>query len=139
MRRLILIFTILTCLTLTIFGQDKLEWSETRKLTVNDLKATPPDPSTRQSLISNLGLEVNLKKEEIQSDECRENQNSKCRGNRRETTEMSSRNERTKNRVEKKISEILFSTLLSKIVGSWILHLLFLSLDSDTNTIRESN
>ena len=67
MRRLILIITILTSLTLSTTGQDKLEWSETRKLTVNDFKATPPDPSTGQSLIANFGLETNLKKEEIEN------------------------------------------------------------------------
>ena len=66
MRRLILIVTILTSLTLKTTGQDKLEWNETRKLTVNDFKATPPSPSTGQSLIINFGLETNLKKEEIE-------------------------------------------------------------------------
>jgi hypothetical protein len=65
--RLILIYTFSMCLTFSSAGQDKLEWSETRKLTVNDFKATPPDPSTGQSLIASFGLEVNLQKEEIQN------------------------------------------------------------------------
>ena len=65
MRHLILIYALLTSLTLRTIGQDKLEWSETRKLTVNDFKATPPDPAAGQSLIANFGLETNLKKEEI--------------------------------------------------------------------------
>ncbi|MBL7875659.1 MAG: hypothetical protein JNL53_08340 [Cyclobacteriaceae bacterium] len=54
-------------MTLTIAGQHKLEWSETKKLSVNDFRGTPPDPSTGQSLIINFGIEVNLKKEEIQN------------------------------------------------------------------------
>ncbi|MBK7650015.1 MAG: hypothetical protein IPJ20_03630 [Flammeovirgaceae bacterium] len=65
MRHLILIYALLTSLTLRTIGQDKLEWSETRRLTVNDFKATPPDPAAGQSLIANFGLETNLKKEEI--------------------------------------------------------------------------
>lgn len=28
-------------------GQDKIEWSATRKLSVNDFKGPPPDPSTK--------------------------------------------------------------------------------------------
>lgn len=67
MRRVILIITILTGITLHAAGQDTLEWSETRKLTVNDFKATPPDPSTGQSFILNFGIETNLKKEEIEN------------------------------------------------------------------------
>jgi hypothetical protein len=67
MKRLILIITLLTSLILSTTGQDKLEWSETRKLTVNDFKDTPPDPSTGQTLIANFGLETNLKKEEIEN------------------------------------------------------------------------
>ncbi len=54
-------------MTLSAAGQDRLEWSQTRKLTVNDFKGTPPDPSTGQSLIANFGLEINLKKEEIEN------------------------------------------------------------------------
>lgn len=65
MRHLILIYALLTSLTFGAIGQDKLEWSETRRLTVNDFKATPPDPLAGQSLIANFGLETNLKKEEI--------------------------------------------------------------------------
>lgn len=65
MRHLILIYALLTSLTFLAIGQDNLEWSETRKLTVNDFKATPPDPAAGQSLIANFGLETNLKKEEI--------------------------------------------------------------------------
>lgn len=67
MNRTILIITILSSLIFTTTAQDKLEWSETRKLTVNDFKATPPDQSTGQSLIANFGLEINLKKQEIEN------------------------------------------------------------------------
>ena len=67
MRRLIFLITILTSLTLSAAGQGRLEWSQTRKLTVNDFKGTPPNPSTGQSLIANFGLEINLKKEEIEN------------------------------------------------------------------------
>lgn len=63
-------FLILIGLSITTYAswaQDKFEWSEHRKLTTNDFKAPPPDPSTKQSLIAAFGLEVNLKKEGIQN------------------------------------------------------------------------
>ncbi len=43
----------------TSWGQDKIEWSE-KRLTVNDFKGTPPDPSTKQSLIAKTSIENNL-------------------------------------------------------------------------------
>jgi hypothetical protein len=67
LKRTALVCFVSTGLSLTSAGQDQLEWSETRRLTVNDFKADPPDPSSHQSLIAAFGFEVNLKKEEIQN------------------------------------------------------------------------
>ena len=67
MSRPILILAILTSMTLVANGQDKLEWMEARKLTINDFKGTPPDPLKGQSLIVNFGLETNLKTGEVEN------------------------------------------------------------------------
>jgi hypothetical protein len=61
---------ILTCylsiaLVQLSFAQGMLEWSETKKLTINDFKGTPPDPSTEQNLLVNFGQDVNLDKSKI--------------------------------------------------------------------------
>src|SRR6478609_7295665 len=66
MSRPIFILALLTSMTLVANGQDKLEWMEARKLTVNDFKGTPPDPSEGRSLIANFGFETNLKPGEIE-------------------------------------------------------------------------
>jgi|GEM_PF-3012647 hypothetical protein len=44
---------------LTSLGQDKIEWSE-KRLTINDFKGMPPDPSTKQSLIAKTTVETDL-------------------------------------------------------------------------------
>lgn len=67
MKPRILILVISAVMTMGARGQDRLEWSETRKLTVNDFKGTPPDPSTKQTLIANIGLEVNLNPSELKN------------------------------------------------------------------------
>jgi hypothetical protein len=56
---------ILVTLTFSTRAQDKIEWDAKRRLTVNDFKKSPPDPSTKQSLIARSGVEVNLNREEI--------------------------------------------------------------------------
>ena len=56
----------LTASCLTAVGQDKLEWTEKRKLEMNDFRGTPPDPSTNQTLIARFGLEMNLRKSDIE-------------------------------------------------------------------------
>ena len=67
MKQLILVLFILISLTPKVTGQDKLEWSETLKLTVDDFKGLPPEPPAHQSLILSFRLESNLKKEDIES------------------------------------------------------------------------
>jgi len=59
----ILLLVAVTCVASSVEAQ-RLEWSETRKLTVNDFKGPQPDPASGQSLIASFGLEVTLGKEE---------------------------------------------------------------------------
>lgn len=65
MKQLILTFYLLTILTPIAFAQGKLEWSETKKLTLEDFKGAPPDPSTEQTMFVNLGQDLDLNKEKI--------------------------------------------------------------------------
>jgi hypothetical protein len=61
-------FILTICLSLLItgtFAQGMLEWSETKKLTTNDFKGTPPNPSTAQGLFVNFSQDVNLDKSKI--------------------------------------------------------------------------
>lgn len=67
MEKWILVLILQLSFCLTLLGQDELEWTENRKLTVNDFKATPPDPTTNQTLIASFGLRTNLKKDEIKN------------------------------------------------------------------------
>jgi hypothetical protein len=62
-----LILVLLTILFNRTIAQDKLEWSESRKLTLNDFKGPAPDPAKKQSLIVNFGLETNLSEAEIRN------------------------------------------------------------------------
>ncbi len=67
MTKIFLTLTFLTTLIFTIKGQEKIEWNENQKLTVNDFKGTPPDPSTHQSLMARYGIENNLDGPEIKN------------------------------------------------------------------------
>ena len=60
MKETFLVLTLLTTLIFTTKGQDRIEWNQKKRLTVNDFKGTPPDPSTHQSLIAKKGVETNL-------------------------------------------------------------------------------
>ena len=48
-------------------AQETIEWSATRKLTVNDFKGTPPRASLGQSLSVSLGIEIHLPPEQLSS------------------------------------------------------------------------
>ncbi|MBX2969031.1 MAG: hypothetical protein KF803_06650 [Cyclobacteriaceae bacterium] len=65
MKPFILTFYLSIALVQLTFAQGKLEWSETKKLTINDFKGTPPDPSTAQSLFVNFSQDVNVNKDKI--------------------------------------------------------------------------
>jgi hypothetical protein len=67
MKEIFLALILLTTSIFTINGQEKIEWSANQKLTVNDFKGTPPDPSTRQSLIARNGIETKLDGPEIKN------------------------------------------------------------------------
>ncbi len=41
-------------------AQEKIEWSASNKITLNDFKGSAPDPSTKQSLIARTGVESRL-------------------------------------------------------------------------------
>lgn len=65
MRYLILTFCLWAGVIHTATGQNKIEWSENKKLTINDFKGPPPNPSTGQSLILTFGQEISLDTAEI--------------------------------------------------------------------------
>lgn len=67
MKQVILAFGMVVSFFTQVLAQDKLEWSESRKLTVNDFKGPAPDPAKKQSLIVNFGLETNLSEAEIRN------------------------------------------------------------------------
>jgi len=50
---------------LCVSAQGRLEWSENARLTVNDFKGPAPDPSSRQSLVLGIGVEINLNVNEV--------------------------------------------------------------------------
>lgn len=63
-QTLLLIFV--TCSTSLSYAQDDIEWSETRKLTVNDFKGSRPENSPGQTLAVSFGMEVKLNKSNTQ-------------------------------------------------------------------------
>ena len=67
MRNLIFIIFLLTTLTFTAQGQERLEWNAKRKLTINDFKGTRSDPQDKQTLKAGFGMETNLKGQEIKN------------------------------------------------------------------------
>jgi hypothetical protein len=67
MRNLICIICLLTTLTFTVQGQEKLEWSAKRKLTTNDFKGTRSDPRDKQTLKVGFEMQTNLKVQEIKN------------------------------------------------------------------------
>ena len=67
MKKYIWTLTLLTTQILTTIAQDRIEWDANKKLTVNDFKRTPPDPSTKQSLIAKKGIESNFNKDEVKN------------------------------------------------------------------------
>lgn len=67
MNQLMLTLYLLTILTPIASAQGKLEWSETKKLTIADFKGSPSDPSTEQTLVVSFGQDLNLEKSKISS------------------------------------------------------------------------
>lgn len=65
MKQLVLAIVLATALFNQTYAQERLEWSEKQKLTVNDFKGPTPDPSTKQTLIFNLGTETSLSNADI--------------------------------------------------------------------------
>ena len=51
MKPFILPFYLSIVLVQLAFAQGKLEWSETKKLTLEDFKGAPPDPSTETNYV----------------------------------------------------------------------------------------
>ncbi|MBL7844081.1 MAG: hypothetical protein JNK44_09475 [Cyclobacteriaceae bacterium] len=67
MNQLMLTLYLLTIFTPIASAQGKLEWSETKKLTIADFKGSPSDPSTEQTLVVSFGQDLNLEKSKISS------------------------------------------------------------------------
>lgn len=65
MKPFILPFYLSIVLINATFAQGKFEWNETKKLTLEDFKGAPPDPSTEQNLIVNFGQDLDLDKTKI--------------------------------------------------------------------------
>jgi hypothetical protein len=65
MKPFILIFCSSIILHPVTFAQGKLEWSETKRLTIADFKGSPPDPSTEQTLVVSFGQDLDLDKTKI--------------------------------------------------------------------------
>lgn len=65
MKPFILPFYLSIVLINATFAQGKFEWNETKKLTLEDFKGAPPDPSTEQTMFVNFGQDLDLKKSKI--------------------------------------------------------------------------
>ncbi|MFZ5999145.1 MAG: hypothetical protein ACOYW3_01445 [Bacteroidota bacterium] len=61
-----ILLIVFSSFTLLGFAQDDIEWSETRKLTVNDFKGSRPEDSPGQTLAVSFGMEVKLNKSTVQ-------------------------------------------------------------------------
>ena len=64
-KETVLLLALLTTLLLTGKAQDKIEWSDIRKLTVDDFKGTPSDSSKHKSSIVATGIETYFNVPEI--------------------------------------------------------------------------
>lgn len=51
-------FALFSC---PIFGQTKMEWSASRRLTVNDFKGAAPDPDKHQTLVLTFATDMHIK------------------------------------------------------------------------------
>lgn len=59
------IISILLTIPGLTWGQEKIEWTASRKITLSDFKGPAPDPSTKQSLIARTGIESRLTGPEV--------------------------------------------------------------------------
>lgn len=67
MKKTFIVLILLATLIFAVAGQDKIEWNENKRLTINDFKGTPPDPLAHQSLIAKMGVDTNLDDPEIKT------------------------------------------------------------------------
>jgi hypothetical protein len=67
MKKCFWTLALVTTVMFTTAAQERIEWSANKRLTVNDFKGTPPDPSTKQSLVARSAIESKFNKDEIKN------------------------------------------------------------------------